>query len=199
MNLSNEQIKKILDEAPEGATHWWTLFNSSFINGNGFYGTYEEDVLLGVDLWNQIPLSDLRKQLEVEWDGKGLPPIGEVCEIYTYDSPVNVDLMSWHKVRILSIHDAGFGAEDIVTYTCDWEPNFHVDAHPARKLRFRKLETEAEKVERERLESAYELYMEGQYSVGVIGYDSFDQFKLDKVQVKFWLAIVDKTNYRKGE
>lgn len=58
------------------------------------------------------------------------------------------------------------------------------------------VETEAERVERERLEAAYCLYVVAQESLDVIGYESFQQFTDDKVQVKFWLAIVDKTNYR---
>lgn len=58
-------------------------------------------------------------------------------------------------------------------------------------------ETPAEREERERLEAAYDLYEEAQQKIGCIGYDDFDLFKKSEIQVKFWLAIVDKTGYRK--
>lgn len=62
-----------------------------------------------------------------------------------------------------------------------------------------KPESAEQKAERERLESAYDLYCNAQHAVDVIGYDSFGVFRSDKVQVKFWLSIVDKTGYRKAK
>ncbi|CAM0032284.1 hypothetical protein VPHK122_0087 [Vibrio phage K122] len=58
-------------------------------------------------------------------------------------------------------------------------------------------ETPQQRKDRERLEAAYDLYEEAQHAIGCIGYDDFDFFKKSDIQVKFWLAIVDKTNYRK--
>lgn len=60
-----------------------------------------------------------------------------------------------------------------------------------------KPETPQQREDRERLEAAYDLYEESQHAIGCIGYDDFDFFKKSDIQVKFWLAIVDKTNYRK--
>ncbi|AUR87992.1 coil containing protein [Vibrio phage 1.106.O._10N.286.51.F7] len=61
----------------------------------------------------------------------------------------------------------------------------------------KKPETQKQREDRERLEAAYDLYEEAQHAIGCIGYDDFDFFKKSDIQVKFWLAIVDKTNYRK--
>lgn len=60
-----------------------------------------------------------------------------------------------------------------------------------------KPETPAEREQRERLEAGYDLYEDAQQAIGCIGYDDFDLFKKSEVQVKFWLAIVDKTGHRK--
>ncbi len=63
--------------------------------------------------------------------------------------------------------------------------------------RLLKPETKQQREDRERLEAAYDLYESAQHEIDCIGYDSFELFKKSEVQVKFWLAIVDKTNYRK--
>ena len=60
-----------------------------------------------------------------------------------------------------------------------------------------KPEAPQQREDRERLEAAYDLYEESQHAIGCIGYDDFDFFKKSDIQVKFWLAIVDKANYRK--
>jgi len=60
-----------------------------------------------------------------------------------------------------------------------------------------KLETTQQRKDRERLASAYDLYECGQSAIKCIGYEEFNSFKNDDCAVKFWLAIVDKTNYRK--
>lgn len=59
------------------------------------------------------------------------------------------------------------------------------------------LETPQQREDRERLASAYDLYECGQSAIKCIGYEEFNSFKNDDCAVKFWLAIVDKTNYRK--
>lgn len=60
----------------------------------------------------------------------------------------------------------------------------------------KKPETPQQRENRDRLEAAYDLYLEGQHAVGVISYQSFEQFNTDDTQIDFYLAIVDKTNYR---
>lgn len=60
-----------------------------------------------------------------------------------------------------------------------------------------KTETPQQREDRERLASAYDLYECGQSAIKCIGYEEFNSFKNDDCAVKFWLAIVDKTKYRK--
>ena len=63
----------------------------------------------------------------------------------------------------------------------------------------KKPETPKQREDRERLKAAYDLYESAQHEIDCIGYDSFELFKKSEVQVNFWLAIVDKTNYRKQD
>ncbi|ENI4487194.1 hypothetical protein ABXZ88_003065 [Vibrio fluvialis] len=64
----------------------------------------------------------------------------------------------------------------------------NVDEHPE----FRKPETEAERNYWERMEAAYDLYRTWRGEA----HESFDAFRL--CNVDNWLAIVDKTGYRKA-
>ncbi|CAM0051744.1 hypothetical protein VPHF89G1_0004 [Vibrio phage F89 g1] len=59
-----------------------------------------------------------------------------------------------------------------------------------------KPETPQQREERERLEAAYDLYC---IMCGIEGYAKFDliDFSKTKKDSAVWLAIVDKTNYRK--
>ena len=50
---------------------------------------------------------------------------------------------------------------------------------------------------KEESESAYEIYSHAQHSDDVIGQDTFEEFKQDQTKLRFYLAIVDKTGYRK--
>lgn len=63
---------------------------------------------------------------------------------------------------------------------------------------FRKPETEVERVERERLEAAYDLYTHVQSVRGQLSckFDWFSNSEMEETRLRF-LAIVDKTNYRK--
>ena len=61
----------------------------------------------------------------------------------------------------------------------------------------RKPETQEQKAERERLEAAYDLYCHAQQNK-TLELDSFDVFIRDMdMRAQAWLAVVDKTNYRK--
>lgn len=63
-----------------------------------------------------------------------------------------------------------------------------------------KPESPEEKEQRERLEAAYDLYCEAQKAVGNLTIVTYEKFASNEtVNLIFWLAIVDKTNYRKGE
>ncbi|CAH9015514.1 putative coil containing protein [Vibrio phage 381E49-1] len=59
--------------------------------------------------------------------------------------------------------------------------------------KFRKPETPEQKLERDELEAAYDLYCDLAY---VNGATSFDAFKTDAGLTRFWLSVVRKTNYK---
>lgn len=63
----------------------------------------------------------------------------------------------------------------------------------------RKPETPEQKLERQRLRSAYHLACIAGLS-NIWGNDiTFDDFKQDKAAVKRWLAVVDETQYLRGD
>ena len=57
-------------------------------------------------------------------------------------------------------------------------------------------ETEAERKERKEFEAAYDLLCIGNRALNVTAPCTFDEFKLDKPQCDFWLAISRETNYK---
>ena len=62
-----------------------------------------------------------------------------------------------------------------------------------------KPETPQQREDRERLEAAYDLYISCNSESGVNKiFASYDWFINSKIAVDYWLAIVDKTNYRVG-
>lgn len=190
MNSSKEQIKKILDEAPEGATDWWQFLCDEDV---GFYGTYDEDISFSREMWNRMPLSDLRKQLDkAEWNGEGLPPIGAKA-VFSY---ADFELPSWleigQKVEIIA-HQFN---NSIPVAVFRVETTFGMEVSFAGAESFSKPELPEDKLKRDRLESAYELYC---IMCDIEGYAKFDltDFSKTKKDSAVWLAIVDKTKYRK--
>ena len=180
---------------PEGATHyrdevlgmrflWASSIGEYWFTWNGFEWC-EADKAFGV-VGNIKPIP----QQEVEWeDTDELPPIGsKVMTSYT-DS----DLDNWCDMH---------GPSDVVAYHGEHVWIAHHGkfnrVHALSDIEFEKIEIESpeEKEKRERLEAAYDLYVTGQESVDVIGYQDFDDFTKDLMQVKFYNSIVDKTGYR---
>ncbi|MGI2931905.1 hypothetical protein [Vibrio fluvialis] len=121
-----------------------------------------------------------------EWSGEGLPPVGTVCQYKDTNQWFNVEItyLSDWVIVFKCLDESGCFVSDIKGV----ELAKNVDEHPE----FRKPETEAERNERERLEAAYDLYCawRGGYC------ESFDVFRV--CNVDNWLAIVDKTGYRKA-
>lgn len=110
---------------------------------------------------------------------------GDKCEVFSNGE--------WHSGEHTFIGESKCKGKYVICYDC------LTNYFEAQKENVRKPETPEQKAERERLEAAYDLYCNAQHAVDVIGYDSFGVFNSDKVQVKFWLSIVDKTGYRKAK
>ncbi|AUR81997.1 hypothetical protein NVP1017O_28 [Vibrio phage 1.017.O._10N.286.55.C11] len=129
---------------------------------------------------------------EFEWNGEGLPPVGEVCEYKDGDN--------WYEVRVKYLSE-WFMVIEALKSQSKWidikgtELSFEYSRFDS--LKFRKPETPQQREGRERLEAAYDLYC---IMCGIEGYAKFDltDFSKTKKDSAVWLAIVDKTNYRKG-
>ena len=121
---------------------------------------------------------------QVEWNGEGLPPVGVECEVRFRTDGEWTDWFSNGKLK------AGYDSKLWFSH------DFGDCVYPAHDVEFRKAETPEAKQEREELEAAYDLYIDLAY---VNGATSFDAFKTDEKLVNFWLRIVRKTGYRKGE
>jgi hypothetical protein len=126
---------------------------------------------------------------EVQWDGNGLPPIGYECEVF-YNG-------HWHRFIPRSYHkkpdDEDVVLGDVLPYgECDWECGY-ADLSFA----FRKIEDSQQY--KDRLEAAYDLFVEWQKDddFDPSRLRDFDNFKKDKATVNDWLRAVDKANYRK--
>lgn len=178
---------------PEGATHyaeidncpeivWMRLTKDKTEVYLGFLGEYIP-IHLFSDRERVVNVKPIPQQ-EVEWNGKGLPPVGVACE--------------WIDGGIAH---GDWGMVIVHAYNADYawiEKLFDNSMHTVRTPAFfRKPESPEEKEKRERLKASYDLYVTGQESLDVIGYQDFDDFASDLMQVKFYNSIVDKTNYRK--
>lgn len=119
----------------------------------------------------------------VEWDGKGLPPIGTVCKVNRDSFTYRVMYSSKHVVIVQNTANDGTSAEDLDIVLQLHKGNYE----------FAPLETEAERQERERLESAYDLFC---CVTGNSNSYNFEDFYNDH-HSDMWLKIVDKTGYKK--
>lgn len=130
---------------------------------------------------------------EVEWNGEGLPPVGAECEFKDGDN--------WYEVKVNYLSE-WFMVIEALKSQSKWidikgtELSFEYSKFD--DLKFRKPETPQQRNDRERLEAAYDLLCIGNRALNVTAPCTVVEFKLDKPQRDFWLAIVDKTNYRKG-
>lgn len=169
---------------PEGATHywdetledffaWWDGANKLMLTPDG-NGVWESVYDKSGNEPTPIPQTNIEtpEEKEVEWvNGDDVEAYGKLYKYVGLD-PFNDNLC-------------------ICLANQDDDPQcFSIEV-------LNKPETEAERVERERLEAAYDLYCEftnsSQEDATCM---SMYGFKMSQVQRK-WLAIVDKTNYRK--
>ncbi|AUR96480.1 hypothetical protein NVP1225O_28 [Vibrio phage 1.225.O._10N.261.48.B7] len=118
-----------------------------------------------------------------EWNGEGLPPVGVECRVLLDCSG------KWKLCDILFS-----SKESVVVVKLKSGAEIALDPFASS---FRKPETKQQREDRERLEAAYELYC---IMCAIEGYAKFDltDFSKTKKDSAVWLAIVDKTNYRKG-
>ncbi|MBY8138802.1 hypothetical protein KW500_18480 [Vibrio fluvialis] len=119
-----------------------------------------------------------------EWDGEGLPPVGA---IFCTEPHFDIQVMCKYSSKFVVVgeilpFDRYKGAEVVIE---------NLD----RRI-FRKPETEAERNERERLEAAYDLYLTRHLSMPAPY--RYDEFLKAENTLNGFLAIVDKTGYRKA-
>lgn len=191
-------FEKEKNNIPEGATHYivndgaWRFCWAKYQDGRLLIKINDSWVRTGwiadVPTIVEIPKSEV-----VEWSGEGLPPVGVECEMRCKQSSKS----DWTLCKVFA-YCSEMGAVAAVWYWFDnmWK---HVTIE-AKCYDFRKIETEAQREQRERLEAAYDLYREW-VGGSVLTQNSieFDEWKREPDFYKKWLRIVDKTNYRKGE
>jgi hypothetical protein len=153
----------------------------------------------------EITLDQLDEWLGLDgehgWDGEGLPPVGVECEILDINGndvigSGTIYHVDANKFFVLSESLKNYPEESTINMF-DGTINLYVMWVNNGDKRFRKPETPEQKAERERLEAAYDLYLT-RLSVGenYLPY-TYDEFLNEKMTRLGFLAIVDKTNYRK--
>ena len=145
-----------------------------YINGSGERGVELE----AIEEPKPIP-----QPKEVEWVN-GLPPVGVECEVYGALGKHN----EWQECKVFAV-ELG---EAFVSDGKIWA------SRPVGEFKFRKPESPEDKAKRERLEAAYDLYLAfWSASNSAITLGSFEDFSHnDNSDLKHFLAIVDKANYR---
>ncbi len=175
---------------PEGATH---KYNNE--RGVGYY-KFDGDMWYfwsyANSFWKSVVDNSpsfkailLDKPEVVKWNGEGLPPVGVECELSNCGN-------SWVKAMVLfmgtglCVVDQGYG-----------DQHYHLNS-----VKFRKPESPEEKEQRERLEAAYDLYchVQSTQNQAAATFELFTKVQgIMTLHRERYLAIVDKTNYRKGE
>lgn len=126
-----------------------------------------------------------------EWNGEGLPPIGSEVMCYLYDYQAN---RHWRKRIVLGYGKHSDDHVDNSIIVDSGEVQFRFTAC----VEYKAVESPEDKEARERLESAYDLYLTAvdagcgdEKKIGI------QQFKSNHILVGAYSAIVDKTGYRK--
>jgi hypothetical protein len=166
---------------PEGATHYanetdtdcfiWYREDTKEVMVDGYIVSEWEGAGKDENLADIKPIPQTK---EVEWLGVG-------C-----------------TVRTNSYGDGEVIAEAFVSGFSKWLVQFKDTYRVFDEKDLSKPETEAERVERERLDAAYDLYCHWCFAMKYPKF-SFDQFNGSERDKAGMLAIVEKTNYRKEE
>lgn len=114
-----------------------------------------------------------------EWNGEGLPPVGVECWF-------NFKVTHPQKCKVNYISDT------ICVYIGE---NGNEYSALTNEVTFSKIESPQQREERERLEAAYDLYETRHIDMSAPYH--YDEFLKNKFTLDGFLAIVDKTNYRK--
>lgn len=125
-----------------------------------------------------------------EWNGEGLPPVGVECEYKDGDD--------WYEVKVNYLSEWFIVIEALKSQS-KWidikGTEISFDHSRFDDLKFRKPESPQQREDRERLEAAYDLYLTRHIDMSAPYH--YDEFLKNKFTLDGFLAIVDKTNYRK--
>ena len=171
---------------PEGATHYldesdeWNFLWLKSCPKSGWRKCSSSGDL--GPIWVEDDLIDRIKPIpqtkEVEWNGEGLPPVGEV--VYgRFINPSHTD-GEW----LIHYISKDVGVYSIAGYECQY--TFATESVLLSKIRCEDSEQE--------LESAYELYSVCSESSG-LDYDDFIA-GVHATELNQWLSVVRKTGYR---
>ena len=131
--------------------------------------------------------------MSTEWNGEGLPTVGVECEAVFIEH----EHKGYGVFLILGYHSGYVWME----YTGELSNKSKHYTSKVELVKFRKLETSQQREDRERLEAAIELHDLAQdtYFANDGGSDGSARWEKAPERVRaMYLAIVDKTKYRKG-
>ena len=142
----------------------------------------------------EITVENLNPSNLKEWNGEGLPPVGVECELKHKISTIS----SWRKCKVFAYSSEHRPVAAVWSFENGKWRHYSIDVD---NYDFRKLESPEAEKEREDLEAAYDLYRyakeESAYSCVIVGFKEFVSDFPAKEREEY-LAIVRKTNYRKG-
>jgi hypothetical protein len=149
----------------------------------------------------QLSIDEIDKFSGNEWNGEGLPPVGVECNFSginkDYDCKVEIYHIDENKVMFLGLAD-GYPEKSTIR---GFKNNLDLMVFYQRDgdCVFTPIESKKDREDRERLEAAYDLYLAfWSASKSSIILESFKGFSGGgNSDLKHFLAIVDKTNYRK--
>ena len=124
---------------------------------------------------------------EVEWDGESLPSVGVECEALFIDH----EHKGYGEFLVLGYHSNYVWVEYIGKLR---NKSKHYTAK-INMVKFRKPETPQQREDRERLEAAYDLYLDF-YQDHNPCHETIESFECSRDK-DLWLRTVRKTNYRK--
>lgn len=199
-DLTQEQIKEILDNAPEGAIYYkpkCMAYSEGYVDSHNMFSyggddPFEQVAWVSGRLGLMIKISDLRAQLEPEWKN-GLPPVGSFVKIDNYDGK---DIVYGHEemgseVEVVSVIESeGVAVVRLSLGLGVFDRSF-----------FRKPETPEQKAAREREEAAIHIHdvaNEAFFSEKTMDMPDEAGWEFADEDVRrMWLAVVDLTGYRK--
>lgn len=149
--------------------------------------------IIGEDM--KVESQTVEQQEKIEWNGKGFPPVGFECE-FKEESPSGLSTFcDWTKCTVLAYNSAQKPPKELQIIIRDDRGDAAIIYSRDMPI-FRKQEAPQHREERKRLEAAYDLFASFKEACNVSGYASFDKWQ-ETQPTRAWIAIVDKTNYRK--